>query len=127
MYAAHQGAESVRTVISAPPVSWTGRDGKRTELWGLQGSASRRGRELTLTVVNPSLTEVRETEVVVRGATIQGVRVATLAAASAHDVNTFDRPDAVTPAFDRPGDGPVNSVMRFQPASVTKLSIALAG
>lgn len=127
MYAAHQGAESVRTVISAPAVSWTGRDGKRTELWGLQGSASRRGHELTLTVVNSSLTEVRETEIVVRGATIQGVRVATLAAASAHDVNTFERPDAVTPAFDRPGDAPVNGVMRFQPASVTKLSIALAG
>src|SRR5208282_2600748 len=62
MYAAHQGGQAVRTIISAPNVQYA-RDGKPTSFWGLQGSASLLGKELTLTVVNPSVGETRETEI----------------------------------------------------------------
>src|SRR5215211_1083976 len=52
MYAAHQGAESVRTIFSAPSVSYT-RNGKPATLRGLSGSASLRDKQLTVTVTNP--------------------------------------------------------------------------
>ena len=81
---------------------------------------------MTLTVTNPSLTEPRETEVVVRGATVGAVRVTTLAAANVHDVNSFERPDAVMPATAEVAARDINGVFRFPPASVTKLAMTLA-
>src|SRR6202034_1756916 len=66
MYAAHQGSEAVRAVISAPNIHYM-RDGKPASFSGLTGSASLHGKALTLTVVNPSTSETRETEVTVRG------------------------------------------------------------
>jgi alpha-L-arabinofuranosidase len=125
MYAAHQGAQSVRTLVSGPQVSWLARDGKRGTFWGLNGSASRRGRELTLTVTNASLTETRETEVVVRGGTVGAIRMTTLTASSVHDVNSFDQPDAVMPITADIAARELNGVYRFPPASVTKLAITL--
>lgn len=127
MYAAHQGAQSVRAEFSAPPVAWTEKDGKRSTLWGLNGSASVRGKVVTLTVTNSSMTEARETEVAVRGgAPVRAVRATTLAAAGVHDVNTFAHPDTVRPSAPRDvavGASPL--VYAFPPASVTKLEIAL--
>ena len=49
MYAAHQGAQAVRAEFSAPEISYQ-RDGKTAGMWGLKGSASRKGNTLTLTV-----------------------------------------------------------------------------
>lgn len=125
MYAAHQGAQSVRTLVSGPQASWLAKDGKRGAFWGLNGSASRRGRELTLTVTNASLTEARETEVVVRGGTVGAIRMTTLTASSVHDVNSFDQPDAVMPITADIAARELNGVYRFPPASVTKLAITL--
>ena len=51
MYAAHQGAESVRTVFSAPSLSYT-RNGQPASMRGLSGSASLRDKQLTVTVTN---------------------------------------------------------------------------
>ena len=51
MYAAHQKANAVRTVISSPPSSYT-RNGQPATMRGLNGSASLLGRALTLTVTN---------------------------------------------------------------------------
>jgi alpha-N-arabinofuranosidase len=126
MYAAHQGAQSVRTVVSAPRVSWAATDGKPRDFWGLSGSCSRRGREVTLTVTNPSLSEPRETEVVIRGGAMSAVRVTTLAAGNVHDVNSFERPDVVRPITAEVPARDVNGVFRFPAASVTKLGITLA-
>src|SRR5215813_9159199 len=66
MYAAHQGGESLRTEFSAPRVHYD-RDGQAATFWGLNGSASIRGRNLFLTVVNPHVSEPREAEIVLRG------------------------------------------------------------
>jgi len=46
MYAAHQGAQSVRTVFTAPAVRYT-RNEKPATLAGLAGSASRSGKQLS--------------------------------------------------------------------------------
>lgn len=128
MYAAHQGARAVRTLWSAPRVSWTDKQGAEQELWGLNGSASLREKALTLTVTNPALTEAREAEIAVRGAVVRGVRATTLAANSVHDVNSFEHPGVVAPVA---ADVPVAAasavlVYRFPPASVTRLEVTLA-
>ncbi len=125
MYAAHQGAQSVRTLVSAPEVTWTAGTAPQ-KLWGLNGSASRRGNQLTLTVTNASLTAPRDTEIAVRGATITGSRATTLTARSVHDVNTFDQPDTVVPATVDVPARDVGGVYRFPPASVTRLAMSLA-
>lgn len=127
MYAAHQGAKAVRTVWSAPRVSWTDKQGAAQALWGLNGSASVRDRVVTLTVTNPALAAAREAEVALRGGTVASVRVTTLAAKDAHDVNSFEHPDMVAPATrDLPVRGAVLGYS-FPPASVTKLEITLGG
>ncbi len=127
MYAAHQGAQSLRTEVSAPPVAWTEKNGTQSTLWGLNGSASVRGNTVTLTVTNSSMTEPRETEIAVRGgAHVRSVRATTLAAHSVHDVNSFAHPATVQPSAPRDvaaGASPL--VYSFAPASVTKLEITL--
>jgi alpha-L-arabinofuranosidase len=125
MYAAHQGAQSVRTVIAAPQVSWLAKDGQHATFWGLNGSASRQGSSVTITLTNASLTETRETEVVLRGALPRSIRMTTLVAGDVHAVNTFDHPDAIAPvATDLPAVG-ATTIVRLPPASVVKLAVTL--
>ncbi|HEY6853712.1 MAG TPA: alpha-L-arabinofuranosidase C-terminal domain-containing protein [Gemmatimonadales bacterium] len=116
MYAAHQGAQAVRTVWSAPRVD---------KLWGLAGSASQRDKALTLTVTNPSLGEPRDTEIAVRGGAVSAARATTLAAKNVHDVNSFERPDVVKPAAAAVAGRGAVLTYRFPPASVTKLELTL--
>jgi alpha-L-arabinofuranosidase len=124
MYAAHQGGEAVRTIISAPNVQYA-RDGKPTPFWGLQGSASLHGKQLTLTLVNPSVNEIRETEIAVRGASIKSGTATVLTNSDLHAHNTFDQRNAVTPQVkDLQSTGKVLTV-QIAPASVTKLELSL--
>ena len=125
MYAAHQNNQAVRTLFSAPEVEFS-RDGKPAELWGLAGSASLRDRQLVLTAVNPSATESRETEIVVRGAGIRSAKVRTLAESDIHAHNSFDHPDAVHPrdADTAPRSGSLVHVI--PPASVVRMILDLA-
>jgi len=127
LYVAHQGAGAVRTVWSAPRVSWTDARGAPAGLWGLNGSASLRERVVTLTVTNPSLHEPRETEIAVRGGSIVSARATTLAARDVHDVNSFDRPDVIKPVTSDVALRGAPLVYSFAPASVTKLELVLGG
>jgi alpha-N-arabinofuranosidase len=125
MYAAHQGAQSLRTMISAPQVSYS-RNGQPATLPGLAGSASLNGKRLTLTVTNQSLDQTREAEIVIRGAAIQSVNVVTLADPDVHAHNSFESPRAVEPK-EQPVTPRGGTLMhRFAPASVTKLEVTLA-
>jgi alpha-L-arabinofuranosidase len=126
MYGQHVGGQSVRTTVSAPPVTYQ-RVGSTGSLWGLAGSASIKDKTLTLTVVNPHVTEPRETEIALRGASIASLRADVLRAEDIHAVNTFDRPTVVKPRQD-PSEPPRGNVAihRFAPASVTRLTIGLA-
>jgi alpha-N-arabinofuranosidase len=122
MYAAHQGAQSLRTMISAPQANYS-RNGQPAGLPGLAGSASIDGKRVILTVTNQSLDTARETEIVVRGAAMQSAKVTTLAAADAHAHNTFERPNTVKPAEQTATVRAGALVHTFPPASVTKLEI----
>ncbi|NIM52176.1 MAG: alpha-L-arabinofuranosidase [Gemmatimonadales bacterium] len=125
VYTAHQGARSVRTVMSAPTVHWRDGEERDQSLWGLNGSASVRDDALTLTVTNSHLTEPRETEITVRGAPVGAIMATTLTARNVHDHNTFEEPDTVVPTTADVRGGRSPFVYRFPAASVTKLEIAL--
>ena len=124
MYKSHQGAQAVRTAFSAPVVGYT-RNEKPASLSGLSGSASLNGKQLTLTVTNPSLEQPREAVIALRGGTVQSVRATTLAAADAHAHNSFANPRAVEPKSEAVSLRSGALVHRFPPASVTKLEIGL--
>lgn len=124
MFASHRGAQSVRAVVSAPQVSYD-RNGKTADFWGLNGSASMRGKQLTLTVTNSHLTETRETEIAVRGAKIASAKVRVLSENDVHAHNTFENPKAVEPRDETVAANSETLTFRFAPASVTKLQITL--
>lgn len=137
MYAAHQGGQSVRTMFSAPGVGYrrnvpargtTPAQIANDTLWGLQGSASLNGKQLTLTVVNPHATEAREAEVEVRGAKVASGQATVLSSTDIRAHNSFANPRALGPttaAVQTPASGGA-IVHRFPAASVTKLQFTLA-
>jgi alpha-N-arabinofuranosidase len=124
MYAGHQGGESRRTIFSAPSVQYD-RDGKPATFWGLQGSASLRGKDLLVTVVNPHTTQAREAEIAIRGGSASSAMATTLSHSDIHARNTFDNREAVIPQKKESlvRNGVV--VHTFPAASVTALSIHL--
>ena len=121
MYAAHQGGQALRAIFSAPRVNYQ-RDGQPALFWGLQGSASLKGKELFLTVVNPAVNEPRETEIVIRGAKAVSATATVLTAPDIHAHNTFDQPQAVVPQARELKEA---GSFTFPPASVTGLRIQL--
>jgi alpha-L-arabinofuranosidase len=125
MYSAHQGGQGLRTIFSAPNVNYD-RDGKPATFWGLKGSASLRDKELTLTVVNPHVTEARPAEIVVRGAAPKSGSATVLTNPDIHAHNTFDQKHRVIPETKTVDiKGAILNWM-FPPASVTKLALTLS-
>jgi alpha-N-arabinofuranosidase len=125
MYAAHQGGTSVRTMFSAPTIQYQ-RGAAPATLWGLAGSASLNGKQLVLTVVNPHASDARESDIVVRGATIRSVKVRILNAGDIHAHNSFANPRALEPRDAEVSISGQTLIYRFLPASVTRLQLALA-
>lgn len=124
MYAAHQGAQAVRTVATSPELHFSTAKGEARALRGLNGSASLKERALTLTVTNPDVAEPHEAEIALRGGSPASIRATTLAARDIHDHNSFDAPHVIEPVeADVPLGRPL--VYRFPAASVTKLAITL--
>jgi alpha-N-arabinofuranosidase len=142
MYKGHQGAQAVRVQFSVPAISFprkairkqlssTGDEavvgGPDARLWGLNGSASVNGKVLTLTVVNPHLTEARPTRIMLRGdASAVSAETEVLGGGDVHEHNTFEQPDAV--ATKRGTASASGKVVQFTlpPSSVTRLTITLA-
>jgi alpha-L-arabinofuranosidase len=124
MYAAHQGGQSLRTIFSAPSVNYD-RDGKPASFWGLKGSASLHGKELVITVVNPHVSEAREAEIAIRGASIKSGSGTMLTSSDLHAHNTFTEHDAVMPRT-KPISINTPLAIEFPPASVTKLTLELS-
>jgi alpha-L-arabinofuranosidase len=125
MYAAHQGGQALRAIFSAPSVDYD-RDSKRASFWGLKGSASLRDKELTLTVVNPHVSEGREAEISIRGASLKSGSATTLAHSDIHAHNTFDQRQVVVPEKNNINVSGHSLNYEFRPASVTKLALALS-
>jgi alpha-L-arabinofuranosidase len=125
MYAAHQGGQSLHAEFSAADVHYE-RDGRPATFWGLNGSASRKGNQVTLTFVVPALTGQLDTQVSIRGGTVASANGVTLSASDMHAHNTFDQPDNVKTA---PLQVSITSDflnVTVPAASVTKLAITLA-
>jgi alpha-N-arabinofuranosidase len=126
MYQAHAGAQAVRAEFVAPRVSFT-RAGKPADFWGLSGSASLKGKQLTLTAVNPDARNGREAEINVRGARITTAAARVLSDPDIHAHNSFASPHALEPKDQRPNLSDSGAlVYRFAPASVTRLQLTLA-
>ncbi len=124
MFMPHMGGRAVRAVFSAPEVHYTRVD-QPAEFWGLSGSASINGKQLTLTVTNPHLSEPRETEIVVRGARAATAQAVVLATPDVHAHNTFADPKAVQPRNEPVTVNAGAISYRFAPASVTRLQVSL--
>ncbi len=125
MYASHQGGTSLRTEFSAPEARYE-RNGKPAGFWGLKGSASLKGKTLTLTVVNPDVSQPRETEIALRGATATSAKAWVVAESDIHAHNTFEQPDRVKTRTAEAGMGPGGLSFTFPPASVVKIEVQLS-
>lgn len=125
LYAAHQGGESLRTIFSVPEISYD-RDGKKASFWGLKGSASLHDKQLVLTVVNPDVSSSRETEIGIRGASLQSGSATFLTNADIHAHNSFEQRNVVAPQT-KAVEGTGRTVTyTFPPASVTRLTLTLS-
>jgi alpha-N-arabinofuranosidase len=125
MYAAHQGGTAVRAEFSAPAVRYD-RDGKPASFWGLKGSASLKGKTLTLTAVNPDVSQPRETEIVLRGAKAVSAKAWVVAETDIHAHNTLEQPDQVKTRTAEVSLRPGALSFTFPPASVVKIEVELS-
>lgn len=125
LYSSHQGGQALRAVFSAPSLHYD-RDGAAASFWGLQGSASVRGKELTLTGVNPSTAESRVAEIVLRGGMAKEGSLRVLTHSDIHAHNTFEQPTAVVPQEKPVHLAGSSFAVEFPPASVTAVRVTLA-
>jgi alpha-N-arabinofuranosidase len=125
MYAAHQGGTAVRAEFSAPAVRYD-RDGKPASFWGLKGSASLKGKTLTLTAVNPDVSQPREAEIVLRGAKAVSAKAWVVAETDIHAHNTLEQPDQVKTHTAEVSLRPGALSFTFPPASVVKIEVQLS-
>ncbi len=125
MYAAHQGAQSVRAEFLSPDITYD-RDGQPATFWGLRGAASLRDKNLTISVVNPDVSQPREAEIHLLGAEAASGQATVLATQDIHAHNTFDHPDAVKPRTESWSPSGRTVKFTFPAASVTLLQLKLA-
>lgn len=124
MFTPHMGAQSLRTLFSAPRASYD-RNGKPADILGLAGSASLNGKTVTLTVTNTHMTQPRETEIAIPGATILSAKARVLSNKDVHAHNTFADPNAVEPHDETATVKNGSLVFNFAPASITQLQLTL--
>lgn len=119
LYSAHQGAQSLRTLVSCPAAS--------PRLRGLSASASMEGKRMVVTVNNMDLRAARETEIAIRGAQVKSVAARVLdSGGDRNAANTFENPNRIAPkAATAPAVKGGMLAHRFPPASVTRLDIEL--
>jgi alpha-L-arabinofuranosidase len=141
MYKGHQGGRAVRVQFSVPEISFPRTNirkalssvgdeatvgGSEARLWGLNGSASINGKVLTLTVVNPHLTEAHPAQIMLQGgATATSAEAEVLGGGDVHQHNTFEQPDAVTTKRSTASVSGNTVQFTLPPSSVTRLTIAL--
>jgi len=142
LYKEHQGGQALRVQFSVPDITFprkairkqlsaTGDEaitgGPDARLWGLNGSASLTGKTLTLTVVNPHLTEPHPAQIVLRGgASATAAEAEVLGGEDVHAHNTFEQPNAVVT---RKATATVSGKLvqcTLPPSSVTRFTITLA-
>lgn len=125
MYAAHQGGTAVRTEFSAPEARYD-RDGKAASFWGLRGSASLKGKTLTLTAVNPDASQGRETEIVLRGAKAVSAKAWVVGGGDMHAHNVLGEAETVKTRAAEVSLRAGSLEFEFPPASVVKIEVELS-
>jgi len=125
LYASHQGGNALRTIFSAPTLHYD-RDGKPATFWGLRGSTSVRDKNLTITVVNPSTSDLRLAEVVLRGATVKSATLSWMSDPDIHAHNTFERREALMPQTKSLSLSGGALMVEFPPACVAAMNIQLS-
>ena len=97
MYRPHMGGRLVPAKINIPEMTVPLLEGAG-RLPGLSGSASVRGRSLTLTLTNPSLQDAVATRIrLAGGARLRECRATVLTHEDMRATNTFDQPERVAP------------------------------
>jgi alpha-L-arabinofuranosidase len=124
LYASHQGGTALRTEFSAPTLHYD-RDGKAAFYWGLKGSASVRGKQLTITAVNPNTTDARTTEIFFRGAAATAASMTFLTHSDIHAHNTFTERNVVVPQNKSLNVSGGSLVVEIPAASVVAIQISL--
>jgi alpha-N-arabinofuranosidase len=124
MYKHHQGATSLRVDVGSRDIPFAVGD-ERRKIAGLSGSASIKNGRLTVSIVNPHASLPVEASIFLVGGEVDAnVTCSVLRAGEVHDLNTFDRPDDVTPRERRLIiEGEWHHT--FEPASVTVLSASI--
>lgn len=125
MYQSHQGGRGARLEIESDNVRFAAEDGRARTMPTLSGSASVRGRELTLSIVNAHASLPAHCVIEIRGGPALSRTEATQLThdeVTAH--NTFESPDELRPSrFEVDKGSPW--CQTFPPASVTVLRCAI--
>ena len=135
MYLPHRGAQALRTDFAAATIpnslatlspvggaSYVGSTAPIKQLAGLSGSASMKGKVVSLSVVNPHLDQAMTTEIALHGHPIVSVQGSVLTSANVHDHNDFSHPNAVHPVPAQTAAPSGDRLVHvFPPASVTIL------
>jgi alpha-N-arabinofuranosidase len=85
-----------------------------------------RDKNLTISVVNPDVSQPREAEIHLLGAEAASGQATVLATQDIHAHNTFDHPDAVKPHAESWSPSGRTVKFTFPAASVTVLQLKLA-
>jgi alpha-N-arabinofuranosidase len=125
MYAAHQGGTAVRSEFSAPEVRYD-RDAKPASFWGLKGSASLKGKTLTLTAVNPDVSQPRQAEIMLRGAKPVSAKAWIVGDSDIHAHNTLGQPEQVKTRTAEVSVRGGSLSFTFPAASVVKIEVQLS-
>jgi alpha-L-arabinofuranosidase len=126
MYRPHHGAQSVRTVVEAPDVSFRTAGAER-RLFRLAGSASRSGDKVaTLTLVHTHASEPVDVVLRLRGATATQVRHTLLTHARLNAHNTFAEPGTVVPRRAELAARGAELRCTLPPASINRLDFDLS-
>jgi alpha-N-arabinofuranosidase len=126
MYAGHQGGRALRSLFDSP-ILHTGQTCASGTLASLSGSASIVGTAMTLTVVNPHVTEPHEASISLNSGEAISASVATLTNSDISAQNTFDEPDKVYPTSTHIEINGSEFRYTFPAASVTSFTIELRG
>ena len=115
----------MRIDVQAPEVGFRA-GAKDRKLFRLAGSASVKGKELTLTLVHTHVHEPAEVSIRLRGGDTDAIRYTVLTNEKLNAHNTFENPNLVVPkvAMVKKSDSSLKCVL--PPASVTRFDVGLA-
>jgi len=124
MYKAHHGAQGVRLDVQVPAIAFKVAGGNG-QIFRVAGSASRAGRNLTITLVHSHASDPADVTIRLAGASAAGVRQTILTHQTLNAHNTFDKPQEVIPKSSSTPFAGTAFVCKLAPASINRLDIRL--